>query len=180
MALRGDVRALRRALEELPKHAPERGELVERAGELIAAAYATGDLGLWRETVAALRAAYITWYPPDFHEAHERLRRGDASELEVILRFLEADPYFFRSGYLKADLLRCIVKLDLSPAEAQRLCAVVLQAVDTANHYEFRWYRRLARKVDSPELRRALRTRLDDGDPAVARRARWVLEALDQ
>jgi hypothetical protein len=178
--LRGDVRALQRALRELPAHAPERAALVARARELIGAAWETGDLDLWRETVAAFRDAYVTWYPPGFDEARERLRCGDASGLEVVLRFLEADPYFFRSGYLKGDLIRCILRLDLSQSDAQRLCSVVLRVVDTANHYEFRWYRRLARKVDSPPLRRGLAERLDGRDPDARRRARWVLEALDQ
>jgi hypothetical protein len=35
------------------------------------------------------------------------------------------------------DLIRCIFRLDLSSADAERPQAVVLQAIATANYYEY-------------------------------------------
>ena len=57
---------------------------------------------------------------------------------------------------------------------------VVLAAVDKCDRREFRSYCRLARTVDSPDLRQVLSDRLGDPDCGVRRRARWVLNALER
>src|SRR5579862_9417681 len=47
-------------------------------------------------------AAVDAAYPPDFDEDFERLQtRSDAKALETAVSFLEADPFFFRTGYMK-------------------------------------------------------------------------------
>ena len=78
--------------------------------------------------------------------------------------------------------------------------SVVLNMVDRRDGREFRTYCRLAHKVDSPELREQLGYRLTRAWPSagsltddlpalmlaaqrdrdIRRRARWVLEALEQ
>jgi hypothetical protein len=60
------------------------------------------------ETIAAWHAAIdeghrslLRAYPPGFWELVGLLRYGDPRGLEQAIRFLEADPWFFRSGYTK-------------------------------------------------------------------------------
>lgn len=54
------------------------------------------------------------WYPnyrqlfDPFEDVPSRLRNGDETAIEPALRFLEADPWCFRSGYLKASLMRAL------------------------------------------------------------------------
>ena len=60
------------------------------------------------------------------------------------------------------------------------LIAAVLAAVDLRDRREFRAYCRLARKVDSPELREELWIGLQSDDPAVSRRARCVLDGCEK
>ena len=134
---------------------------------------------------AAYHAALTRWrtaleraYPPGFWGAYDALGRGDPSGADIAIEFLEGDPWFFRSGYVKATLIERLTRLDLSPLHASRLRSVVLTAVDSRDRRELRRYRRLARKVDTPELRKALQSRLDADDPGVRRRARWILDAL--
>jgi len=144
-----------------PPHAPEAWEL----HELTAARF-------WEAIEAA--------YPPGFGHDAARLHAGDAAGLESTFAFLEADPFFFRTGYLKAALIRDIKRLSLTPPQAQRLQQVVLTVVDARNDREFRAFCRLARKVDAPALREQLTARLTSSDAGIRRRARWVLEALAQ
>jgi hypothetical protein len=58
------------------------------------------------------------------------------------------------------------------------LRAIVLRVVDRRDAMEFRADCRLARKVDAHLLRKALLMRSGNANPAVARRAGWVLAAL--
>lgn len=125
---------------------------------------------------AALRAAY----PADFWSHLADLRAGNTTHIETAICFLEADPVFFRSGYAKADVLRAIKRLPLTPSQMDRLRTVVLKVTATRGCREFRHYCNLARRVDGTGFREALAELLASGDPAVARRARWALSAIDQ
>lgn len=119
-------------------------------------------------------------YPPGFWEDFEKLRAGDAAGLESAIAFLEADLMFFRSGYVKTKLTRYIKPSMLTPAQAARLRRVVLSIVDRRDDRDFRAFCRLARKVDAPELHEQLRQRLKSTDANIRRRARWVLDAVEQ
>jgi len=122
----------------------------------------------------------VARYDWDFWQDMELLRGGDRTHLEAAVAFLEADPIFYGSGYAKEDIIPAINRLDLAPELVGRLQSVVLNMVDRRNGREFRAYCRLAHKVDAPALREQLTRRLTDGDPDARRRARWVLEALEQ
>jgi len=100
--------------------------------------------------------------------------------VDAAIEYLEKDEWKFGSGYAKADLIRLLRKLDLKPAQAERLRRVVLAVVDGRDRREFRHYCRLASKVDSPQLRNELTRRLKDENEIVQRHARWVLEYLSK
>ena len=161
------------------------------------------DAHIWdihQATAARFWEALGAAYPPGFWDDYQCLERGEAKGVESAIMFLEADPYFFRSGYVKEKLIRHIKRPMLTPGHAARLQAMVLAIVDKRDGREFRAYCQLARKVNSPELREQLNQRLtrawpsarsltDDlpalmlaarEDRAVRRRARWVLEALGE
>ena len=128
---------------------------------------------------SAYHAAWEAAYPSGFWEDCRMLRAGNPIGLESAVRFLEADPMFFRSGYVKAWLIRRIKPPMLTPAFAKRLQNVVLSLIDRRDDRDFRAFCRLAHKVDSPDLRVELTRRLTHTEPNVRRRARWVLDALD-
>ncbi len=121
------------------------------------------------------------------HEAHDRLAfpgglargmrllaEGNPATIEESIRFLEADPWFFRSGYIKAEIIRRLRRAPLSPAQVGRLQQVILARVAGRDTREFRWYCRLARVVSDPDFRREVeRLSHSPADP-IARRARWV------
>src|SRR5438045_538714 len=101
----------------------------------------------WEKAVEIFHAAVRAAYPPGFWEDVARLRAGDPAGLETAVAFLEQDPWFFGSGYVKADLLRYLKRFDLPPPYDDRLRRVILAAVDRPLRREFRHYCRLARKL---------------------------------
>jgi hypothetical protein len=118
-------------------------------------------------------------YPPSFWRCLDAVKSGDRTGLEPILCFLEADPWCFRSGYVKADLIRAVVRLDLTEAEKARLRRVVLLVVDDpVLRRELRSYARLAVAVAGHELVEALEVRLSVDSSVIRANARWILDAL--
>jgi hypothetical protein len=119
-------------------------------------------------------------YPPRFRRDVERLSNRDPSGLGSAVKFLEADPWFFRSGYAKAEIIKLINRVDIPEQYASRLRRVALQIIDKGDRREFRSYCRLAHKVYNEELREALLLKMRDKDPGVKRRARWMFEACEK
>jgi hypothetical protein len=132
---------------------------------------------------AALGWAQETWravFTDRFRAAVAALQAGDPSELEYGVRFLEADPWCFRSGYFKAKLLPAIARLELDESTRRRLARVVLAVVDDSRRRkEIRKYGSLARAVATNDLRAQLEQRATADDPQVQFNARQILERLD-
>lgn len=137
-------------------------------------------LDRWHEAARKFHEAVRLLYSEDFEATVERLRTGDLTAVEPAIGFLEADPWCFRSGYAKETILRFLPRATPTEEQAERLRVVVLRAVDVGDRREFRGYSRLARHVVDDALRSELLGRLRSGDPGRARRALWVLEALDE
>lgn len=106
--------------------------------------------------------------------------RSKRDEVDEVVKYLEKDEWKFGSGYAKADMIRWLRRVDLRLNEAERLRRVVLAVVDGRDRREFRHYCKLACKVDSPRLRKELRSRLGDENEVVRRHAGWVLEYLSK
>lgn len=105
-----------------------------------------------------------------------------AAEIDTVdmLAFLEADPVFYRSGYLKEKLLTELKRRNLNRSEVERLQRVILAVVQKNDHRrEFLRYCRAAANVDSARFRAALVDLEQSTEPHVSQRANWVLAALD-
>jgi hypothetical protein len=134
----------------------------------------------WLASIQAFNTALAAAYPPNFWTDLDTLRAGDPTQIDTVIDFLEADPLFFRSGYAKSAALRVLKRLPLTASQARRLRAVVIHVTATRDDRDFRNYCRLARRLDDEDLRRALGQLQSSDDAAAARRATWVLAALDQ
>lgn len=164
-------------------------------------AYATAQLGeslperAWPPTVEAIRQAadrlgeathspevmslvfgrMITY---ELSNAMDRLRAADPTAVEPTLVFLEADPWAFRTGYLKQRVMRWMRRCPIDAGQAARLRVVLLHLVDVGGRREFREACRLAHCVADPSFMEALRARVDGGRPGISDRARWMLAAI--
>jgi hypothetical protein len=105
------------------------------------------------------------------------LAKGHARCIETAIAFLEADPWFFRSGYEKQNIIRHVKRAQLSLTQRLRLARVVLAVIDKGDRVEFRHYGRLACGVWSDFLDEEVAMRMQSADKGVRRRATWVAEA---
>jgi hypothetical protein len=134
----------------------------------------------WLSAVQAFRAAYARVYPEPLREVDKGAKRASEIDTVHMLDFLEADPIFDRSGYMKEKLLRELKRRKLGPHEAERLQAIILSVVKKHDHRrEFVRYCRAGANVDDERFRAELSALEQSGDPHVSQRANWVLAALD-
>lgn len=105
------------------------------------------------------------------------LAAGRERQVDTAIAFLEADPWFFRSGYEKEMIIRHLKRTELSIAQRVRLGRVVIAAVDGRDRREFRHYCRLACVVWSDVLDIEIAKRMESPDDGIKRRAIWVAEA---
>ena len=94
------------------------------------------------------------------------------------MQFLEADPYYFRSGYHKVDMIKQLCRRSLSPDHKKRLQQVVLNQIRDHDKREFRAYCRLATHIVDPEFQKQIADMAGLSRALVPRHARWVLEYL--
>ena len=136
-------------------------------------------LRAWERFRSALDAAY----PDNFWETlgprYARLAAGEPDALEMAVLFLEADPWFFRSGYVKADLIKHLLRLRLPANAVSRLQSAALAVVAYRDRSEYRWYCRLARKIATPGFRFRLKLLRYSSRPDVRRRAGWMLDYVE-
>ncbi len=133
----------------------------------------------WEEACQRFHTSYDALaFPGGIGKAMSLLEKSDPSTIEMVVRFLEADPWFFRSGYLKADMLKHLRRAPLSEDQRKRLQEVILDQVRGRHtSREFRWYCRLARFVSDVDFERQVAD-LAGPSGSIPKRAQWVLDQL--
>jgi hypothetical protein len=141
---------------------------------------------IWPWTNARIEhSARVAW----FHElmtalyspvavALSEVRHGETARLETLLRFLEADPYCHRSGYMKADIINALTRVPVTDRDRIRLRSVLIDVLGKPTKREFRRYVRLARYLDSEDLRATLTDLASGHGSDAARHATWILSEL--
>lgn len=132
----------------------------------------------WSAAVEAWHKAFDSMYPTEFYESLRQIPSGSAKAMDEAITFLEADPWCFRSGYVKAAIVRRLGSMVIGDDNQRRLRKVIMQVIEAGDRREFRWYARLGRRLDGVELRQALIQCLASTQAGVRRRALWILEAL--
>jgi hypothetical protein len=121
------------------------------------------------KTAAALPSTDATFRPG--------LANGHARFVETAIAFLEADPWFFRSGYEKQKIIQHLKRSRLTERQRTRLARVVLAVIDGRDRVEFRHYGRLACGIWSDFLDEEVAARMQSRDAGIRRRATWVAAA---
>jgi hypothetical protein len=119
--------------------------------------------------------AHGALHTPEFESALDGLKHGDASGAEYAVAYLEADPWYFRSGYLKGRIARWLRQVELSETQQARLRVVLIAALQKGSRYEQVEYRKLARRLDTPGLRAELSKLARSKDEGISRRATLML-----
>lgn len=132
----------------------------------------------WSRALAAFRESYDRLaFPGGLERGLAALKAGDTDAVEHAVRFLESNPYFFRSGYIKEEIIRRLKHVSLSSDQRTRMGAVILDSLSGYNKMP-RKIAQLAPIADSPEFRRKLEEVLDLTDEESSHRARQVLHVL--
>lgn len=134
----------------------------------------------WLSAIEAFRAAYARVYPETLRQVDRGAKCASEIDTSDMLDFLEADPIFDRSGYMKEKLLTELKRRQLDQHEAERLQAIILSVVQKDDHRrEFLRYCRVAANVDDERFRAKLSALEQSDEPHVSQRANWVLAGLD-
>ena len=133
----------------------------------------------WREAARAFHEAYDKLaFPGGLSREFELLRIGDPTAIEMAVRFLEANPWYFRSGYYKADILKLLRKHPLSEEQCARMRTLILERVRGRPVREIRAFARFAPKVTTPEFEIEIVNIAENAKRHAARHAQWVLDCL--
>ena len=64
-------------------------------------------------------------FPGGYAKTFEKIQAGDGSAVEFGLVFVEVQPYFFRSQYIRTQLIRMLKHAQLSSLQTERLKRVL-------------------------------------------------------
>lgn len=117
-------------------------------------------------------------FPGGLKAGLDRLKQRDAEAVESAIQFLEIDPRFLYSGYIKEELLRRLKHCELTAQQQTRLARLIIRSMDHGGRREFRGYSRLVRRIHPPAVLNAVRERLSSPDPEQVRRAQAVQQVL--
>lgn len=129
----------------------------------------------YRHAQRVAEQAHADLHSDEFEAGLEGLRRRDPAGVEYGIAYLEADPWYFRSGYLKGRIARWLRQVELSAPQQERLRQVILAALARGNRYEQVEYRKLARRLDTSAFREELRHLAASADTEAAHRATLAL-----
>ncbi len=135
---------------------------------------------LWIEACRSFHASFDPLaFPGGLDRELMLLKTGDQEAVEMAIRFLEANPWFFRSGYIKEELLRRLCHADLANTQKDRLRVVISARIDHGAGREFRRYGQLARTLYTQPFHEAVHQRSESADGQVASRAGLVLQIME-
>ncbi|MGE3075762.1 MAG: hypothetical protein AB7N24_18750 [Dehalococcoidia bacterium] len=115
-------------------------------------------------------------HSPEFESAIEGMKTGDGAGAEYAVAYIEADPWYFRSGYFKATLARRLRRIRLTPEQQRRLRTAILASLPRGARYDWVEMRKLARRIETPVFREELERLSKVPDPGTSRRAALMLE----
>ena len=142
------------------------------------------DIARWENAVRAWKAysgfgedtKFYFFESRDFLSA---IAAGNADAKESAIRFLEFDPYYYRSGYIKSKLLVRLKNIKLSASEVKWLQKVICNAIVSQQpKCEFKYYARLLKNVGTPEFRQKLQALPVPGLPYLKARQECCLQEV--
>ena len=131
---------------------------------------------------AACRAFHVRFdalaFPGGLEAGRERLKRLDPSTVEVAVQFLEEDPWFHRSGYLKEEIVRRLKQAELTQTQRNRLAEVVERSLVQGTGRLARHLARLAPCITSSAFVAGVGIQARSTQAEGRRRAQHVLRVL--
>ena len=117
-------------------------------------------------------------FPGGLELGLQRLAKGESGATEHAIQFLEVDPRFFRSGYIKQTILQRLKHADVNATQRARLALLIIRSVHGGGRREFYGYARLAGALQQPEVEAEVQRLATDERPEVRFRVRRILHNL--
>lgn len=107
----------------------------------------------------------------------KRLKRMETAAIDEAIEFLEADPWFKCSGYVKEEIVRRLKQATLTDRQRNRLASVVRRSTTAGTRRLARHLARLAPIVDSLSFRKGVESLANFSDEA-RQRAKHIQDVL--
>jgi hypothetical protein len=117
-------------------------------------------------------------FPAGLSKQIEALKGLEPPAVEMAIRFLEADPWFHRSGYIKEEFALRLKHASLLPEQRDRVRAVIERSLSNGTGRVASHLARLAPAVRSDSFIRSINLYSFSKDGEVRRRAAQVLRVL--
>jgi hypothetical protein len=117
-------------------------------------------------------------FPGGLAKRIRELAHHDVEAVEDAICFLEVDPWFFRSGYIKERILRYLKRCRLTENQCERIMHCLLRSVEGGSRRVFFSYARIAGFHANAGIAEAVQIRLGSADPEIRRRASHVLTVI--
>lgn len=114
------------------------------------------------------------------HETQLSIRRGNRKAIDDALLFLEVDPWYFRSGYLKEMLIDSLKRAPLTKDDKARIRNIIISVAGGRNRREFRRFCKLAVKVTSDKFEQMIDQLAKEHDPKSSGKFSYLLQYLKQ
>jgi hypothetical protein len=130
---------------------------------------------IWAKAARAFNEGCRSFYEP-YEGVVAGVRKGRADAIDEAVRFLVADPWCFRSGYLKADLMHALANTALPAHAVNPLRDVVVRRITQPQPRLLRYAAQLAANLWSDSFERELQRLRAEGSPADQAAARSVID----
>lgn len=164
------------SIAQIREDSKQLGELSERIGET----FRTRDRGpeqraRWEAACSDFHNRFDKLYYPGGDVELAKVRAGDVGGIESAILFLTADPWHFRSGYIKEYLWRVVTRCPLSTADKERLQSAALSYLDRQIGREFWYMCRAMTRIGSGKFWAKVAQTAETATPFVAKRASYLL-----
>lgn len=133
------------------------------------------DISHWKKACEEFHL-YVSEIDPFLRRVYEDSEYTCDEQLEFVICFLEVDPIFFRSGYIKEEILRKIKRAKLTKNQMNRLRNILIQAVKDRGSREYKAYCRLAIRIADANLISSLESIFRNNEGALKSRAKLMLQ----
>lgn len=112
---------------------------------------------------------------PIIENINNKLMNFNTDLQDFAITYLEADPVYFRSGYVKEDMLAKLRKAELNTNQIIRLLSILKDAVENRGAREFKRYCKLAMKIANNDLIEFLHIKAKSINTSVKSRAKLMI-----
>ena len=107
------------------------------------------------------------------------LKNSDQDAIEMAIAFLQADPDFYRSGYVKEQLLVLLKKVPLSKEHRATLQEILLDKITRKSGREYTDYCKLARVIQDDQFKKKVEDILTSTDNSIYKeKAKIMLDMM--